>query len=98
MNTILQKIYFFHIPVDGNWGEWGNWTECSKTCIGGMQNRTRTCSDPIPQYGGFNCTDSNATTVSGDGMTEIEVTTCNDITCNTDICKTKFAFSTTSLL
>jgi len=72
-------------PIDGNWGQWGNWTECSKTCIGGMQNRTRTCSDPIPQYGGFNCTDSNATTVSGDGMTEIEVTTCNDITCNTDI-------------
>ena len=49
-----------------------------------MQERTRTCSNPPPAYGGLNCTASNDTTVTGDGMIETEVTniTCNNHTCS----------------
>jgi len=72
-------------PINGNWAAWGNWSECSSTCIGGMQNRNRTCSDPSPQYGGLNCTASNSSTVTGDSMMETETTTCNDIPCESDI-------------
>ena len=42
--------------VDGNWT---NWTKCSKSCDGG--NKTRTCTNPKPQYGGKNCTGHNVT-------------------------------------
>ena len=47
-----------------------------------MQERTRTCSNPPPAYGGLNCTTSNDTTVTGDGMIETEVITCNNDTCS----------------
>ncbi|XP_048748271.1 coadhesin-like [Ostrea edulis] len=43
-------------PIDGNWGSWGNWDTCTVTCGGGTQQRTRTCSDPAPQYNGADCT------------------------------------------
>ena len=68
--------------VDGNWAEWGSWTTCSKTCNGGSRERTRACSNPLPQYDGLNCTDSSMMTVSGDGMVEYESQACNELTCN----------------
>ncbi|KAL5272728.1 hypothetical protein ACHWQZ_G000802 [Mnemiopsis leidyi] len=43
-------------PIDGNWSEYGEWGECSAPCGSGNRTRTRTCSDPAPQYGGKNCT------------------------------------------
>ena len=75
-NQILCEL------VDGNWGEWGSWTTCSKTCSGGLRKRTRTCSNPLPQYGGLNCTDSSMMTVSGDGMVEYESEACNELSCD----------------
>ena len=44
------------ITVNGNWGAWSNWTNCTKSCGGGIQNRTRRCDDPKPRYGGAICT------------------------------------------
>ena len=89
----MLLIFNFNFQVNGNWAAWGNWSECSSTCIGGMQNRNRTCSDPSPQYGGLNCTASNSSTVTGDSMIETETTTCNDIPCESDICMKNFKFS-----
>ncbi|XP_056004192.1 A disintegrin and metalloproteinase with thrombospondin motifs adt-1-like [Ostrea edulis] len=57
-------------PVDGNWGIWGPWASCSKSCGGGKQHRERKCDDPTPAHGGTNCT--------GDTM---QLDDCNDILC-----------------
>lgn len=57
-------------PVDGNYAEWNEWTDCSKTCGSGKQYRRRTCSNPFPKYGGKDCV--------GKSM-ESEI--CNEFSC-----------------
>ena len=41
--------------VDGKWSVFAYWSECSATCGGGTQTRTRTCTNPAPDYGGLDC-------------------------------------------
>ncbi|XP_014674902.1 PREDICTED: SCO-spondin-like [Priapulus caudatus] len=45
-------------PVNGEWQEWGEWTECTLTCGSGSQDRERECTKAL--HGGFNCS-GNAT-------------------------------------
>ncbi|KAK3764431.1 hypothetical protein RRG08_040027 [Elysia crispata] len=45
-------------PVDGGFGDWTDWTECSVTCGGGVRSRQRLCNNSAPQYGGAQCTPS----------------------------------------
>ncbi|XP_033761247.1 hemicentin-1-like [Pecten maximus] len=42
-------------PVNGEWGNWQGWTECSATCGEGERFRTRFCDNPTPRDGGLNC-------------------------------------------
>ncbi|KAK6176120.1 hypothetical protein SNE40_014463 [Patella caerulea] len=47
-------------PVNGGWTSFGSWRNsgtCSKTCGGGSQQQvqTRTCTQPVPAYGGAQC-------------------------------------------
>ncbi|XP_052105775.1 SCO-spondin-like [Mytilus californianus] len=60
-------------PVDGNWSSWGNWQECSTTCGGGTKTRNRTCTDPVPHFGGECCNGNNT-----------EAAMCNNILCPID--------------
>lgn len=57
-------------PVDGGWSPWGAWWACNADCGGGVQLRTRTCTNPAPANGGKAC--------SGD---DTDVQACNTQTC-----------------
>ncbi|KAJ7389347.1 hypothetical protein OS493_032204 [Desmophyllum pertusum] len=42
-------------PVHGGWSRWRGWTNCSQSCGTGSQERSRTCTNPLPRYGGNSC-------------------------------------------
>ncbi|XP_014089304.2 semaphorin 5c isoform X1 [Bactrocera oleae] len=59
-----QEMYCRHLPpcptpklqaIDGGWGPWGVWSECSTQCGGGFRIRRRECNDPVPQNDGQEC-------------------------------------------
>ncbi|XP_052254086.1 coadhesin-like [Dreissena polymorpha] len=42
-------------PIDGGYADWSGWSKCSAECGSGFINRTRTCTNPEPQYDGASC-------------------------------------------
>lgn len=48
------KLLFFSL-VHGNWSKWSAWSACSSSCGGGSKRRHRTCTDPVPSFGGLSC-------------------------------------------
>lgn len=50
-----EKCGTQHCPIDGGYSDFSIWNKCSKSCGGGTQIRTRTCTKPAPQYGGLPC-------------------------------------------
>ncbi|XP_069105111.1 coadhesin-like [Argopecten irradians] len=60
-------------PIDGAWTNWENWSTCTVTCGGGTSGRSRTCTNPAPQYGGIDCTGAAS-----------ETKDCNTQTCIID--------------
>ncbi|KAK3095044.1 hypothetical protein FSP39_009582, partial [Pinctada imbricata] len=57
-SSSTQSCNTHNCPIDGAWGSWASWGTCSLTCGGGTQDRSRTCTNPAPQYGGANCPNS----------------------------------------
>lgn len=41
--------------VDGNWGTWSRWSDCSRTCGSGISSSERRCDHPGPSNGGKYC-------------------------------------------
>jgi hypothetical protein len=51
----MHHIYRLFAIVNGNWGMWGAWRTCSRTCGSGTRTRSRSCCNPTPAHGGSNC-------------------------------------------
>jgi len=41
--------------IDGGWSDWQDIQSCTRSCGGGVQWKTRTCTNPPPQNGGKHC-------------------------------------------
>ncbi|XP_059097437.1 coadhesin-like [Tigriopus californicus] len=61
-------------PIDGAWTEWTPWSLCPVTCGGANETRTRTCSNPAPQFDGAACPDASSN----------EIQECNTKACPVD--------------
>lgn len=59
-------------PVDGGYGDWSSFTQCSKTCGHARKERTRKCNSPPPQNGGLNCSRLGPA---------LEIRTCDNAKC-----------------
>lgn len=46
-------------PIDGNWGEWAQWSEPTGLVNPEIIKRTRICDSPAAEYGGVPCLGSN---------------------------------------
>ncbi|MEQ2306171.1 A disintegrin and metalloproteinase with thrombospondin motifs 15 [Ameca splendens] len=51
----VDKHSTMHIKVDGQWGKWGAFGDCSRSCGGGVQLAKRECNNPVPENGGKYC-------------------------------------------
>ncbi|XP_056893820.1 hemicentin-1 isoform X2 [Takifugu flavidus] len=54
-DTQIQRCSTANCPVDGNWGSWQLWGECSASCGGGQRSRLRLCNNPSTSNGGRPC-------------------------------------------
>ena len=61
-STWYSTLNIFHpYIVHGGWATWDSWTACTVTCgSSGTVDRTRTCTDPAPQFEGNSCSQEEA--------------------------------------
>lgn len=45
--------------IHGHWSSWSAFSQCTRPCGGGVQSKTRTCTNPTPKNGGRNCVGPN---------------------------------------
>ena len=53
--ALNQNNSIFHVQVNGKWGRWSDWSQCSVTCDRGEEKRSRECDSPLPMGNGSNC-------------------------------------------
>ncbi|OWF42694.1 Zinc metalloproteinase nas-13 [Mizuhopecten yessoensis] len=50
-----MNVYTFQHDIDGMWGPWTYWTQCTQMCNGGRKYRYRYCNSPPPVGHGASC-------------------------------------------
>ncbi|XP_062508236.1 A disintegrin and metalloproteinase with thrombospondin motifs adt-1-like [Corticium candelabrum] len=63
-DTVTRPCGGLLCPVDGSWGEWLSYTQCTKTCGGGQRTRYRRCDNPRPWNNGLHCVGNDHQTSS----------------------------------
>ncbi|KAM4566886.1 A disintegrin and metalloproteinase with thrombospondin motifs 15 [Odontesthes bonariensis] len=53
--SCADKNSTVQIKLDGRWGKWGAFGDCSRSCGGGVQLAKRDCNNPVPENGGKYC-------------------------------------------
>ena len=61
-NSSELNISSLATSVNGGWSGYGSWGSCSKSCGGGIQSRSRSCTKPSPANGGKDCSGSDTET------------------------------------
>ena len=51
----MHYMNTFFFIVDGMWGQWAAYGQCSRTCGSGTKKRQRLCNKPTPLHGGLFC-------------------------------------------
>uniref|UniRef100_A0A182PLL3 Hemicentin-1 n=1 Tax=Anopheles epiroticus TaxID=199890 RepID=A0A182PLL3_9DIPT len=60
-NVEMRPCELLPCPVNGGWGEWSTWSNCSLACafeysgVRPVRHRTRACDSPAPSLGGKQC-------------------------------------------
>ncbi|XP_053397886.1 adhesion G protein-coupled receptor B1-like [Mercenaria mercenaria] len=73
--TETRDCFPSNCPVNGGFSDWGIWSACTKTCGGGTHSRTRSCTNPLPAFGGSVCNGETSQTEA-----------CNEQTCLATSC------------
>ena len=63
-----QDCNTLECPVDGGWSAFEEWPGCCTECGTETQTRTRSCTNPTPEYGGEQCEGSATETRSYDTL------------------------------
>ena len=64
VKELLSPIENSFSLVDGNFTIWTNWSNCSRTCGVGEQERTRSCTNPAQRGEGKPCSGNESETKS----------------------------------
>ena len=72
-------FFYLILLVNGTWGEWSTYGECSKTCGVGEQTKSRLCNNPEASYGGLQCLKSHGN--GNRGTNETLSRRCNTQAC-----------------
>ena len=72
-NMTYNKLWIL-LKVDGGYTTWSAWGACSQTCGNGFHTKTRTCTNPQPQFNGLSCFQQN---LGPESLTEV----CKDREC-----------------
>ena len=53
--SLPTVCFIIGAPIDGDFGDWEAWGQCSHTCGESFRSRKRKCDNPAPQNGGRDC-------------------------------------------
>lgn len=73
-NELEVEPRVLYFVVNGGYGSWGEFSDCTVTCGGGVKQKERRCDSPEPAFGGQTCEEQ------GLGAS-VETQLCNEAPC-----------------